>query len=121
MLMKIHSKLTGRSCSYVPLSQSKRQMSDSGIGDGPFFVCKLLDKMSRSSTDCARAIEEVYTSLNPREASGSGKKPDNVKDEERSEQIDYIAVMMSVRLTRFMITFAARGKESTMFFKCLSQ
>lgn len=74
----------GQSCSYVPLSQSKRQMSDSVIGDGPFFVCKLLDKMSRSSTDCARAIEDVYTSLNPKEVSGAGKKRDTAKDEERS-------------------------------------
>lgn len=84
MLIKIHAKLMGQSCSYVPLSQSKRQISDSVIGDGPFFVCKLLDKMSRSSTDCARAIEDVYTSLNPKEVSGAGKKRDTAKDEERS-------------------------------------
>ncbi|XP_052682389.1 E3 ubiquitin-protein ligase ubr3-like [Crassostrea angulata] len=83
MLIKIHAKLMGQSCSYVPLSQSKRQISDSVIGDGPFFVCKLLDKMSRSSTDCARAIEDVYTSLNPKEVSGAGKKRDTAKDEER--------------------------------------
>ncbi|XP_061179951.1 E3 ubiquitin-protein ligase ubr3-like [Saccostrea echinata] len=83
ILMKIHAKLTGRSCSYVPLSQSKRQLSDSVIGDGPFFLCKLLDKMSRSSTECARAIEEVYRSLQPKEASGVGKKRDTAKDEER--------------------------------------
>jgi hypothetical protein len=83
MLMKIHAKLTGRSCSYVPLSQSKRQVTDSMIGDGPLFVCKLLDKMSRSSTECARAIEEVFTSLSPKGASGAGKKRDTAKDEER--------------------------------------
>lgn len=53
------------------------------IGDGSFFVCKFLDKMFRSSTDCVRVIEDVYIFFNLKEVLGVGKKRDIVKDEER--------------------------------------
>ena len=82
MLIKLHSKLSGKVGSYQPLSMCKRQATESVIGDGPFFIAKVLDKMSRSSTDCAKSIEEVYKSLIPKDA-GSGKKRDTAKEEER--------------------------------------
>ncbi|KAK3103122.1 hypothetical protein FSP39_016629 [Pinctada imbricata] len=81
-LIKLHSKLSKKTGSYVPLSMCKRQTSDSVIGDGPFFVAKVLDKMSRLSTDCAKSIEESYRILVPKDAS-SGKKRDTAKEEDR--------------------------------------
>ncbi|KAL5006565.1 hypothetical protein ScPMuIL_015371 [Solemya velum] len=63
LLIKLHSKLSGKQDSYVPLSFSMRQLSTSRIGDGPHFIGKLLDRLSQKSTICAKQIEEVIHSL----------------------------------------------------------
>ena len=85
MLLKLHSKMTAKPGSYVPISVSGRTVSDSNIGDGSHFVQRLLDKLCQQSMDCARMVEELYRSQAPKEgtASTSKKGKGSVDKEER--------------------------------------
>ena len=85
ILFKLHSKMTGKSSSYVPISVSGRTVSDSDIGEGSHFVQRLLDKLCQQSMDCARLVEELYQTQVPKEgaASTSKKGKSSVDKEER--------------------------------------
>ena len=56
LLLKLHSQLTGTQNSYRPDHPSNNSFtdrsSDSRIGDGPFFVAKLLWRISALDTLC---------------------------------------------------------------------
>jgi hypothetical protein len=56
LLLKLHSQLTGTQNSYRPDYPSNNSFhdmsSDSRIGDGPFFVAKLLCRISALDTLC---------------------------------------------------------------------
>ena len=82
--MKLHSKLSGKPNSYVP--ESLRQASSSSdsmgsrIGNGVFFVGKVLDKIGRGSERCRARLEEIYNRnvapVELEEPSGKKKKTD---------------------------------------------
>ena len=79
LLLKHHNKMTGKRGSYVPLSMCTRQASQGKIGDGPYYLGCILDKLSQGSPECARCIEEIYTKLSP----PLQKKTDTQVKEER--------------------------------------
>ncbi|XP_052094995.1 E3 ubiquitin-protein ligase UBR3-like [Mytilus californianus] len=78
LLFKLHAKLSGKEEQYIPLSRSNRSIGDAPIGDGPYFIGQVLDKLSQQSTSCARNIEELYSVTSP--------KKDNMKHSERDEE-----------------------------------
>lgn len=78
LLFKLHAKLSGKEEQYIPLSRSNRSIGDAPIGDGPYFIGRVLDKLSQQSTTCARNIEELYSVTSP--------KKDNLKQSERDEE-----------------------------------
>ncbi|KAH3873585.1 hypothetical protein DPMN_036823 [Dreissena polymorpha] len=51
-------------------------------GNGEFYVKKILDKLCQSSTDCARAVEDLYQANKPKEA-GTSKKGKSMDTETR--------------------------------------
>ncbi|XP_067935363.1 E3 ubiquitin-protein ligase UBR3-like [Watersipora subatra] len=88
LLMKLHNRLSDKEGSYVPISISKRKPDYSTlVGDGPFFVGRVLDTLSSKSTKCAEAIEKTYEALKPKlEAdsnSNSSKKKKKAQDRQK--------------------------------------
>ncbi|XP_023317565.1 E3 ubiquitin-protein ligase Ubr3 isoform X3 [Trichogramma pretiosum] len=77
LLLKLHSQLSGIPDSYKPDSTPESEKSDSGemdgsnqkhesrIGDGPFFIGKLLDKISKLNPLCKIYIAETRNRLWP--------------------------------------------------------
>ena len=68
LLVKLHAKLSGKSNSYVPMSLRKKQSDDkdSRIGDGPFFISKVLDVICRASEQCCQLVSDIYNKSLPR-------------------------------------------------------
>ncbi|KAH3873647.1 hypothetical protein DPMN_036884 [Dreissena polymorpha] len=82
ILYKLHSKLSGKSNSYAPPSVSGNGSGMENGGNGEFYVKKVLDKLCQSSTDCARAVEDLYQANKPKEA-GTSKKGKSMDTETR--------------------------------------
>lgn len=63
LLLRLHEKLSGKPRSYVPETirgtSSDAEMA-SRIGDGAFFVGKLLDNICRRNAESARTVEKIY-------------------------------------------------------------
>ena len=67
--MKLHNKLSDKEGSYEPLTTRGGMVNNSNlVGDGPFFVGRVLDTLSTKSNKCAEAIESVYNDLKPKAA-----------------------------------------------------
>ena len=75
LLLKLHSKLSGRADSYIPLAERRNiaslshsttdQYIESRIGDGCFFIEKVLDKICNLDTACDQFIKVTRTQLWP--------------------------------------------------------
>lgn len=52
LLLKLHAQLSGSPDSYVMGRQAAEGMLDSRIGDGPFFVAKVLDRIALLDERC---------------------------------------------------------------------
>lgn len=52
LLLKLHAKLSGTPDSYVPGQQTAEGLLDSRIGDGPFFIAKVLDRIASLDERC---------------------------------------------------------------------
>ncbi|KAJ8313482.1 hypothetical protein KUTeg_008043 [Tegillarca granosa] len=100
LLVKLHSKLTNKQCSYVPLSVSNRQSNNSLIGDGPHFVAKVLDQICKANIECAKHTEEVYRTLLPKDS--PKKKESHDKEERRRKARE--------RQQKLMAQFASQQK-----------
>ncbi len=76
LLLKLHAKLSTKPNSYVPESVCGRSAHHtySRIGDGPFFIGKVLDKLCVLSEDNARVVQQYYHSNLPKTDSNSSKK-----------------------------------------------
>ena len=65
LLLKLHAKLSNKENSYIPESyrvttSDSATESDSRIGDGPFFIGKVLDKACRSCAAVTKQVEDFY-------------------------------------------------------------
>ncbi|XP_052267250.1 E3 ubiquitin-protein ligase UBR3-like [Dreissena polymorpha] len=85
ILYKLHSKLSGKSNSYAPPSVCGNGTGMENGGNGEFYVKKILDKLCQSSTDCARAVEDLYQANKPKEA-GTSKKGKSMDTETRRKK-----------------------------------
>merc|ERR1719225_1991778 len=75
LLLKLHSKLSGRLDSYLPLNERRAQPNLLGtttpeyvrsrIGDGCFFIEKVLDKICSLDSACEQFIKVSRTQLWP--------------------------------------------------------
>ncbi len=85
LLLKLHAKLSGKPNSYIPESQRSVPTSsiedDSRVGDGIFFVGKVMDKICRLSSTNADIVTEYYRRNLPK-GSKAGK-PEVFDKEER--------------------------------------
>lgn len=59
LLLKLHSQLSGVPDSYDPAEQEANVDDDGCVGDGPFFVAKLLRKIAAFDRACNENIREV--------------------------------------------------------------
>lgn len=82
LLMKLHSKLSGKKeSSYIPLSmrKSSERLPDEEeperIGDGPYYIGLLLDRLTAQDPMCVREMERVVHEMNPK-----------IKEKVRSEE-----------------------------------
>lgn len=60
MLLKLHSQLSGVPDSYNPdeeESETSTANQENIIGDGPFFVAKLLNKIATLDNECRQCIQ----------------------------------------------------------------
>ncbi|XP_014668965.1 PREDICTED: E3 ubiquitin-protein ligase UBR3-like isoform X2 [Priapulus caudatus] len=115
LLIKLHSKLSEKKCSYVPRSQQHAKSSmggteESRIGDGPHFVGQLLNKIAALSMTCAKSIEDICEQMKPKTAAGSMSDMDK---EERKKKV-------RERQKKLMEEFAGKQKkflEQTMEYE----
>ena len=73
LLMKLHSKLSGKKdSSYIPISMRKSSErlpegeEPERIGDGPFYIGLLLDRLTAQDPMCVREMERVVHEMNPK-------------------------------------------------------
>ena len=85
LLLKLHDKLVGTANSYKP-SQSRldacKEKEDSRIGDGVFFVAKVLDKACLASDINFTVVKQLYQAkVNEQSASDGGETSGCSSDE----------------------------------------
>ena len=102
LLVKLHSKLSGKPNSYVPLGMREGATghSESRIGDGPHFIGVVLDKVSEASLECAHIIEDTYQAGLPKTPKKSPKGLDKEERRRRARE----------RQQKLMEDFAAKQK-----------
>lgn len=118
-MLKLHSQLSGVPDSYNP--EEEEDGGDSGIresriGDGPFFVGKLLRKIARLDPTCKQSIIETRNTLWPRKQrceDEQREKEHREKEEKRKRakerQQKLIAEFASIR-KQFMETAMKTGE-----------
>lgn len=110
LLLKLHSQLSGIPDSYnlddLDSTTSTDPAADSVIGDGPFFVAKLLRKIAALDTTCRDAIREAKQRLWPpqQESEREQKQRENKEREERRRRA-------KERQQKLMAEFASKQKE----------
>lgn len=80
MLLKLYTKLAGKSKHYVPPSVCTQSSSQEHFGTGAYYLQRLLNKLCQQSAECARALEDLYSAQQqPKDPSTSkkGKAMDN--------------------------------------------
>ncbi|GLV32959.1 Ubr3 ubiquitin ligase [Carabus blaptoides fortunei] len=109
LLLKLHSQLSGVPDSYNVDdldTTSTEPTADSVIGDGPFFVAKLLRKITALDITCRDAIHEAKQRLWPpqQESEREQKQRENKEREERRRRA-------KERQQKLMAEFASKQKE----------
>ncbi|XP_025832184.1 E3 ubiquitin-protein ligase Ubr3 isoform X1 [Agrilus planipennis] len=109
LLLKLHSQLSGIPDSYNPEEvEASSSTSDSFgvIGDGPFFVTKLLQKISALDSTCKNCIQETRLKLWPpqSECEEEQKRREDKEREERRRRA-------KERQQKLMAEFASRQKQ----------
>ena len=80
LLLKLHSKLSGQDgCSYIP--DFEPDPVDSRIGDGVFFLSKVLNKLGRMSCHVKSSILETRQRLYPELVSAFPQSPSHRSDD----------------------------------------
>lgn len=89
LLLKLHSQLSGAPDSFNPdepeANISDSMENESGVGDGPFFVAKLLRKISALDNTCRENLKEIRKKLWPpqQDSDREQKQRENREREER--------------------------------------
>lgn len=104
LLIKLHSKLSGKPNSYRP--NFNPTTSDSRIGDGPFFIGKLLDKIGRYDRAAQQSIQDTISCLyckKEEDSSASSEEEARAREEKRKRAKE--------RQKRVMQEFANRQRQ----------
>ncbi|KAL0268005.1 UNVERIFIED_CONTAM: hypothetical protein PYX00_010107 [Menopon gallinae] len=86
LLLKLHAQLSGTPDSYVPGQQTAEGLLDSRIGDGPFFIAKVLDRIASLDERCRDYIKETKEALWPKRAEEDGMETKAREAKEREER-----------------------------------
>ena len=97
LLLKFHSKLTGRQDSYVPVAERAKmpaltattvpEYRESRIGDGAFFVEKVLDKICELDEACEHCVKVTRIQLWPiQHAREAQEDQEQEKDEQEARR-----------------------------------
>lgn len=103
LLIKLHSKLSGKPNSYRP---NFSETTDSRIGDGPFFIGKLLNKLGRYDASVRKGILDTISCLysqKEEESSASSEEEARAREEKRKRARE--------RQKRVMAEFANRQRQ----------
>ncbi|XP_023241163.1 E3 ubiquitin-protein ligase ubr3-like, partial [Centruroides sculpturatus] len=111
LLLKLHSKLSRKSDSYIPLSKRTANMIDpnekeSRIGDGPFFIGKVLDRLTELNSQIETNIQQICQRLWPKKEKleDPSKSPKEIQDKEDRRR------RAKERQQKLMAEFASRQK-----------
>ncbi|XP_043254590.1 E3 ubiquitin-protein ligase Ubr3 [Colletes gigas] len=116
LLLRLHSQLSGVPDSYNPeqsamldneaSSSSAAQPKESRIGDGPFFISQLLNKIANLDPMCKDAIIDTRNKLWPRmqECEGKQREKEHQEREERRRRA-------KERQQKLMAEFANKQKQ----------
>lgn len=107
LLLKLHCQLSGVADSYKPEEEDEEETEwNSSIGDGPFFIGKLLRKISRLDENCKNFINEARLRLWPsqEERDEARKQRENREREERRRRA-------KERQQKLMEEFASRQRQ----------
>ncbi|XP_042224390.1 E3 ubiquitin-protein ligase ubr3-like [Homarus americanus] len=115
LLIKLHSKLTGKPNSYRP---NFSDTSDSRIGDGPFFITKLLNKIGRNDSSARQGILETISCLyckREEDSSASSEEEARAREEKKKrakERQKRVIAEFANRQRQFMEQNKAEAAES---------
>lgn len=110
LLLKLHSRFVGHDDSYRPPDVDSQPEEDSRIGDGSFWIAKVLDKLCRLDPRVPQSIASTRAALWPvrtsSDASGGGSSPSDhgVKEREKKQKI-------KERQQRLLQEFAHKQKQ----------
>lgn len=79
ILLKLHTKLAGKSKPYVPPSVSAQPSSGDNDSSGAYYVQRVLNKLCQQNAECARTVEDCYNNQQSKEGASAkkGKPVDN--------------------------------------------
>lgn len=102
LLIKLHNKLSDQDGSYTPLSIRGEMFDDKDmVGDGPFFVARVLDSLCAKDVKYSTAVEKVYKDLLPKASadanSSSAKWVDNTTCVSVDCKVDFCFMTSSYR------------------------
>ncbi|KAK9883218.1 hypothetical protein WA026_001407 [Henosepilachna vigintioctopunctata] len=107
LLLKLHSNLSGTPDSFVLEEELSQDINEEAmIGDGPFFIGKLLKRMALADDNCKRCIAEVRSRLWPtQEKQEQEKKVRETKEREERRK------RAKERQQKLMAEFASKQKQ----------
>ena len=117
LLLRLHSQLSGTLDSYSPKTQQNTESessstdtlpseNESRIGDGPFFIAKLLDRIANLDPMCREYIIETKNRLWPRmEDCEEEKREREIREKEERRK------RAKERQQKLMAEFANKQKE----------
>ncbi|XP_069676263.1 E3 ubiquitin-protein ligase Ubr3 isoform X3 [Periplaneta americana] len=118
LLLKLHSHLSGNPDSYNPdetnntsssgnSSTSSNESADSRIGDGPFFVAKLLRRIAALDSHCRESIHETRNRLWPQKQEEGEEEQKEREAKEREDR----RRRAKERQQKLMAEFASKQKQ----------
>ncbi|KAL3273063.1 hypothetical protein HHI36_014518 [Cryptolaemus montrouzieri] len=107
LLLKLHSNLSGTPDSFVLEEELSKGLGDeSMIGDGPFFIGKLLRRIASVDDNCRHTIAEIRAKLWPtQEKQEEEKKAKDTKEREERRK------RAKERQQKLMAEFASKQKQ----------
>lgn len=107
LLLKLHSHLSGAPDSYDPEGAESRAADTGRIGDGPFFVGRLLDRISMLDSLCSETVKETRDKLWPRKREEGEEEKREREEKEREER----RRRAKERQQKLMAEFASRQRQ----------
>lgn len=107
LLLKLHSHLAGAPDSFNPDEAESAEAAESRIGDGPFFLSKLLHRIAALDAFCREDIRETRNRLWPRKPEEGEEETREREAREREER----RRRAKERQQKLMAEFASKQKE----------